>query len=59
VTYGWIRNTLELGRMAVSEQLRGEIERNPLLEIEDVVDFEFDGQGDLVSPFAPVAAAAH
>jgi hypothetical protein len=61
VTYGWIRNTLELGRLAVSEQLRGEIERNPLLEIEDVVDFEFDGQGDLVSPFAPVgeSAAAH
>jgi hypothetical protein len=58
VTYGWIRNTLELGRMAVSEQLRGEIERNPLLEIENVVEFEFDGHGDLVSPFTPVGEAA-
>jgi hypothetical protein len=61
VTYGWIHNTLDLGRLAVSEQLRGEIERNPMLEIEGVTDFEFDAKGDLVSPFAALGekAGAH
>src|SRR5437763_8754613 len=34
VTYGWIRNTMELSRMAVSENVRAEVEQNPLLEIE-------------------------
>src|ERR1051325_5605882 len=34
VTYGWIRNTMELGRLALSENLRPHIEQNPLLEIE-------------------------
>src|SRR3977135_2632691 len=43
VTYGWIRNTMELGRLALSENLRAEIESNPLLEVESAVDFEFDG----------------
>ena len=62
VTFAWIRNTMELGRIAVSENLREAIESNPLLlEIEAVVDFDFDGQGNLISPFSPVeeTAGAH
>ena len=61
VTYGWIRNTMELGRMAFSENLRPQIESNPLIEIEATVDFDFDGAGNLISPFQPVeeTAGAH
>ncbi|HLY19627.1 MAG TPA: hypothetical protein VKR61_20510, partial [Bryobacteraceae bacterium] len=33
VTIGWIRNTLELSLLAMSENLRPQIERNPMLEI--------------------------
>jgi hypothetical protein len=58
VTYGWIRNTMELGRIALSENLRGEVEGNPLLEIEATVDFDFDGQSNLISPFLPAAETA-
>ena len=54
VTYIWIRNTMELGRLACSENLRGEIEKNPLLKIEATVDFDFDGGNNLISPFMPV-----
>ncbi len=58
VTYGWIRNTMELSRLALSENLRPVVESNPDLEIEAVVDFEFS-EGNLVSPFAAVAAGMH
>ena len=54
VTYGWIRNTMELGRIALSENLRGQIEGNPQLEIEGKIDFDFDRAGNLISPFVPV-----
>ncbi len=57
VTYGWIRNTMELTRMAVSENVRAQVEDNPLLEIEGTIDLEFDAAGDLISPFLEVAAA--
>ena len=56
VTIGWIRNTLELARLGLSETLRPQIERNPLLAIEDAVSMEFDRAGNLISPFAAVAA---
>ncbi|MGO9011611.1 MAG: hypothetical protein ACLQPN_16040 [Bryobacteraceae bacterium] len=61
VTYGWIRNTMELDRIALSENLRPEIEKNPAVEIESTIEFEFDGQNNLISPFAAVAdiAGAH
>jgi hypothetical protein len=61
VTIGWIRNSMELGRIALSENVRAAIEANPELEIEAAIDFEFDGQSNLISPFAPVeeAAGAH
>ncbi len=61
VTFGWVRNTMELGRVALSENLRPAIEKRADLEIEATVDFEFDGADDLISPFTPVeeAAGAH
>src|SRR5215471_14661020 len=58
VTYGWIRNTMELVRIGLSENLRAQVEANPILSIETTVDFEFDGEGNLVSPFAPIEEAA-
>jgi len=54
VTIGWIRNTLELARLGLSETLRKEIDRNPLLSIEDSIPVEFDEAGNLLSPFAAV-----
>jgi hypothetical protein len=56
VTFCWIRNTMELGRLAVSENLRAAIERKPEIEIEGIIDFEFDGTNNLASPFQTVAA---
>jgi hypothetical protein len=58
VTYGWIRNSMELDRIGLSENLRGEVERNPNLEIEASIDFEFDGHNNLISPFAPIEETA-
>jgi hypothetical protein len=58
VTYGWIRNTMELVRIGLSENLRAPVEANPILSIESTIEFEFDGDGNLVSPFAPVEEAA-
>ncbi|HUP02600.1 MAG TPA: hypothetical protein VMU19_01345, partial [Bryobacteraceae bacterium] len=52
VTYGWIRNSLEVARLALSENLRGQIESNAQLEIEGELDFDFDAAGNLASPFA-------
>jgi hypothetical protein len=54
VTYGWIRNTMELTRLAVSENVRAQVEKNPILEIEATIDCEFDGAANLISPFIPV-----
>ena len=61
VTYGWIRNTMELGKIALSNNLRGAVEKNPQLEIESLIEFDFDGRDNLISPFAPVeeTAGAH
>jgi hypothetical protein len=61
VTYGWIRNTMELTRIALSENVRAEVEKNEALEIEATIDFDFDGDGNLISPFLPVeeTAGAH
>ena len=60
VTFGWVRNTLELANLALSENLREQIEANPLLEIVGGPQpFEFDHEDNLVSPFAPALAAAH
>jgi hypothetical protein len=53
VTIGWIRNTLELSSLALSENLRPRIERNPALEIvSPAEEIEFDASGNLVQPSA-------
>jgi hypothetical protein len=61
LTFGWIRNTMELTRIALSENTRAEVEANPSLEIEATIDFDFDSEGNLISPFVPAeqTAGAH
>src|SRR4051794_29241790 len=58
VTYGWIRNTMELGRLGLSENVRAQVESRSDLEIEATIDVEFDGDGLLISPFAPIEETA-
>jgi hypothetical protein len=49
VTIGWIRNTLELSPILLSENLMPEIRKNPMLEvIGPAREIEFDAAGDLV-----------
>jgi hypothetical protein len=49
VTVGWIANTLDLGLMACTANLRGELEMNPRIEIlGEPRALEFDERGDLV-----------
>jgi hypothetical protein len=48
VSMGWIRNSLELGLLAMSENLRGQIEANSMLEIlGPAFPLEFDAAGNL------------
>jgi hypothetical protein len=48
VTIAWIHNTLELSDLALSENLRSEIEANPALEINGpAFPIEFDEAGNL------------
>lgn len=57
ITIGWIRNTLELETLALSANLRGEIERNPDLEIlGEPRELEFDAAGNLVPLVTPAGA---
>jgi hypothetical protein len=58
VTYGWIRNTMELGLLGLSENLRAAVESDPMLVIEATIDFEFDNRNNLISPFIPVEETA-
>ncbi len=54
VTVGWIRNTLELGIVGLSENLLPEIQQKPSLKVAGPPrELEFDRQANLVSPFAP------
>ncbi len=51
VTYGWIRNTLQLSELMVSENLKPQIAGNPGIDIlGDPVELPFDAEGNLVSP---------
>ena len=60
VRIGWIHNTLELTPIALSENLRAEIEQNPLLEIvEGPMELAFDGAGDLESVLSAQPVGAH
>ncbi len=50
VTYGWIRNSLELNELKLSENLREEIEKDPALEILGPPEpMDFDEQGNLAA----------
>lgn len=52
VTYGWIRNTLELDRLAISCNLREAIAAQPQVVVEEEADVAWDEAGNLMSPFA-------
>jgi hypothetical protein len=59
IHFGWIRNTLELRRIALSENLREQIEANPLLEIDsEPFEMPFQADGNLCSPFATADVGA-
>jgi hypothetical protein len=48
----WLKNTLELTPLALTENLRADVESNPALEIIDgPMNLPFDSAGNLVSPF--------
>ncbi|MBL8215021.1 MAG: hypothetical protein JNK87_30160 [Bryobacterales bacterium] len=52
VTLGWIRNTLELSPLVLSENLLPRIKENPQLEVMGSAwEMEFDGAGNLVGVF--------
>jgi len=56
VTIGWVRNTLELTPIALSENLRPVIEKNSLVEIiEGPRDLPFDAQGNLAPQWQRVS----
>jgi len=63
VTYGWIRNSLELGLLAMSENLRCQIERDANLEIlgpARPVEFDAGGNlGDLLVPAGEAIGTPH
>lgn len=51
VTIGWIRNTMELAVLGLSENLRPVIEKDPKLEIlGPAQELPFDAEGNLISP---------
>jgi len=48
VTYGWIRNSLELGFLKLSENLRDQVKKNPTLEIVGPAEpLDYDEAGNL------------
>ena len=51
LTYGWIRNTLELESLAVSENLQAQIAGRPNLSIDRSIEMDWDANGNLLSPF--------
>jgi hypothetical protein len=54
----WIQNTLELGELAVSENLLPELRRNPQIEIVgEPQELPFDRDRNLISLFAAEAVA--
>ena len=60
VTFGWIRNTMKLTVLGLSENLKPEIEKDPMLEILGPArPMEFDSQGNLVEMFIEELQPAH
>ncbi len=59
VTIGWIRNTMRLNLLALSENLLEAIRANPALEVLGPPrEWEFDADGNLASPLAEDALLA-
>ena len=57
VTIAWIGNTMEMGSLALSENLRDEIDDNPMLETTGpVFPLEYDRQGNLTLSMIPPEA---
>jgi hypothetical protein len=60
IVIGWIRDTMRLSPIMLSETLRPQIEQNPLLEIVgEPAELPFEANGNLISPFLSAHAAAH
>src|SRR5260370_37479151 len=60
VTYGWIKNSLELGFLKLSDNLRDQISKNPLLEIVwPAEEIDFDDSGNLAGLTIREKALAH
>jgi hypothetical protein len=57
VTMGWVRNSAEISLIALTANLRPEIERTPHLEILNSFEWPFSANGDL--PSLPSLAGAH
>ena len=54
----WIRNTMELGELLVSENLIAELRQNPDIEIlGESEEAPFDSEGNLISVFEPAAVS--
>jgi len=51
VTFGWIRNTLSLDCLAISDNLHGQIGSQAGVEIEAEIPVEWDNRANLISPF--------
>jgi len=57
VTFAWIANSMELATLRLSENLRAEIEANPMLQIVGEPEpFAFDESGDLQNLLEPAMA---
>jgi hypothetical protein len=50
VTYGWIRNTLALDCVVMSENLRAQVESQAHAEVEAELQCRWDERQDLISP---------
>src|SRR5215472_12812968 len=60
VTFGWIRNTMKLTVLGLSENLKPQIEKDPVLEIlGPAQQMEFDRQGNLVEMLVEEMQPAH
>jgi hypothetical protein len=60
VTFGWIRNTMKLAMLGLSENLKPQIEKDPLLEIIGPArQMEFNADGNLVEMLVENVEPAH
>ncbi|HYP08996.1 MAG TPA: hypothetical protein VER03_22405, partial [Bryobacteraceae bacterium] len=60
VTIGWVRNSAEIALIALTANLRAQIENTPNLEIVSSLDWPFDSEGNLPGlPSLVARASAH